>query len=70
MSLVLYWLVVWFFASVVSALFIGYFCSLNELWRDEAGVVVGTAIGTTRDRTASHRLGGGTTAPSADLARA
>jgi hypothetical protein len=70
MSLVLYGLVVWFLASVVSGLFIGYFCSLNELWRDEADVAGETAIGPTLDAAASYRLCGGTTTPSAELARA
>lgn len=70
MSLVLYGLVVWFVASVISGLFIGCFCALNELWRDEAGVVVGMAIEPSPDAVVWNRLGGGTPAPSAELARA
>jgi hypothetical protein len=52
MSLLLYGLVAWLLASVVSGLFIGYFCAFNELWRDEAGVVLGTATGSVLDEAA------------------
>ena len=52
MSLVLYGLVVWLLASVVSGLFIGYFCAFNELWRDEASVVLDTAAGLVVDEAA------------------
>ena len=52
MSLVLYGLVVWLLASVVSGLFIGFFCAFNELWRDEDRVVVGTATGAVLDEAA------------------
>ena len=71
MSLVLSALAVWLVASLLSGLFIGCFCSLNGLWRDDqAGAVAKRANGPMPELAARHRRGGETQAASSQLAEA